>query len=69
MRNIQEELAKECVPIDDNLIKLTSFIDSKAFIGLSAPAQKLLEAQATAMAVYINILIARIALLNSEETN
>ena len=66
-RNIQEELAQECVPIDDNLIKLTRFIDSAAFTALSVPAQKLLEAQATVMASYINILVARIAQINSEK--
>ena len=61
MRNIAEELADECVPIDDNLVKLTNFIDSKQFMKLSAPAQKLLEAQTLAMGTSINILVARIA--------
>ncbi len=68
MRKIAEELAKECVPIDENLTKLTEFMDSEYFMTLSAPSQKLLVAQSTAMATYINILVARIALFNAEHT-
>ena len=66
MRKIAEELAEECVPIDDNLKKLTEFIDSEYFMTLSAPAQKLLIAQSTIMGTYINVLAARIALFNAE---
>ena len=66
-RDIQMELAEEYIPIEEKLTKLTEFIGGDVFIELSAPTQKLLIAQSTAMGSYINILIARIALLNYEK--